>query len=59
MVNDELVTDLTVACPSRIYLFKLQETSEAELPSSMLIVFSDLCLGQRYCCEMLSLPSQL
>lgn len=43
MVNDELVIDLTVACLLRIYLFKLQEASEAELPSSMLILFADLC----------------
>lgn len=43
MAKDELVTDLTVACLLRIHLFKLQEASEAELPSSMLIVFADLC----------------
>lgn len=47
MVKDELVTDLTVACLLRInlfiHLFKLQEASEAELPSSMLIVHADLC----------------
>lgn len=43
MVKGELVTDLTVACLLSIHLFKLQETNEAELPSSMLIVYADLC----------------
>lgn len=59
MVKGELVTDLTVACLLSIHLLKLQEANEAELPSPMLIVFADLCSGQKYCCVMLSLPSQL
>lgn len=43
MVKEELVTDLTVACPLSIHLVKLQEANEAELPSSTVIVFADLC----------------
>lgn len=43
MVKGELITDSTVTCLLSIHLFKLQETNEAELSFSVLIVNVVLC----------------
>lgn len=43
MVKGEQITDSTVVCLLSIHLFKMQETNEAELSFSVLIVYFVLC----------------